>query len=707
MQFQLSMLIIFCLAQVGLVNGQDKLSLTKQDFSKTFVTKDTMFNKPFIDMDEWRDKPVRHRYMHGGFKGTNTRFSFYLPTQQKYQGRFFQYITPTPDSETLSQNAATPESDKISFAIASGAYFIETNGGGALAMQVDPSITSFRANAATAEFSRLIATTLYKGKRPFGYAFGGSGGSLRTIGSIENTTGVWDGVVPYVMPTTMSLPNAMTSVLLARRILKDRLPQVVDALEAGSLTSVDQVLGTEQQKGAFREASSMGFPSGAWKDLGGEDTGGFAVIYPVVRMIDPSYFTDFWTKEGYEGFNAEQSLKDARIQLSSKILKLINAEEALAMGLQYEAFGTDDHGLAANSWKSLLNQTADKKLPVAVQVERTPDEKTNEYDLIVRNGEAAGKELKFQRLEKDVVILTLGNADAAKLKVGDELTFDNTNFLAVQYYHRHQMPGDDFDGWRQYKDSQGKTPYAQRPMLLGPLLTQATAGSLLTGKFQGKMIVIQNMYDGGAFPWNAHWYKNRVKEHLGPNLDKNFRVWFTDHANHGDYPFQKDPTHTIVYLGVLQQALRDLSQWVENGVEPPLSTAYDIRDTQVVIPDNANERNGIQPVVHVKVNGSERAEIKPGETVTLEAVIEVPKKAGKVVSIEWNFGDGKDFLPVSDITKSYKDTSGQFVTVKTTHIYPTSGTFFVTVRAASERSGDIKTPFARIQNLGKARVVVD
>ena len=38
-----------------------------------------MFQHPYIDMDEWRDQPVRHRYVHGGFEGTDTRFSFYLP----------------------------------------------------------------------------------------------------------------------------------------------------------------------------------------------------------------------------------------------------------------------------------------------------------------------------------------------------------------------------------------------------------------------------------------------------------------------------------------------------------------------------------------------------------------------------------------------------------------------------------------------------
>jgi hypothetical protein len=57
---------------------------------------DPMFARPYIDLDEWRAEPVRHRYVHGGFEDTDTRFSFYLPPTEQYEGRFFQYITPVP-----------------------------------------------------------------------------------------------------------------------------------------------------------------------------------------------------------------------------------------------------------------------------------------------------------------------------------------------------------------------------------------------------------------------------------------------------------------------------------------------------------------------------------------------------------------------------------------------------------------------------------
>jgi hypothetical protein len=33
---------------------------------------DPMFSRPYMDIDEWRDQPVRYRYVHGGFEGTDT-----------------------------------------------------------------------------------------------------------------------------------------------------------------------------------------------------------------------------------------------------------------------------------------------------------------------------------------------------------------------------------------------------------------------------------------------------------------------------------------------------------------------------------------------------------------------------------------------------------------------------------------------------------
>src|ERR1044071_9659435 len=122
-------LLLLSVLSSSVLRAQNNLPQLSTELAKNFATKDTVFKEPFVDVDEWRDKPVRHRYVHGGFKGTGARFSFYFPPKENYQGRFFQYITPFPDDENLSQ-AATGEEDKIGFAVTHGAYFIETNQGG-------------------------------------------------------------------------------------------------------------------------------------------------------------------------------------------------------------------------------------------------------------------------------------------------------------------------------------------------------------------------------------------------------------------------------------------------------------------------------------------------------------------------------------------------------------------------------------------------
>jgi hypothetical protein len=60
---------------------------------------------------------------------------------------------------------------------------------------------------------------------------------------------------------------------------------------------------------------------------------------------------------------------------------------------------------------------------------------------------------------------------------------------------------------------------------------------------------------------------------------------------------------------------------VESGGKTAATTNYKIIDGQVVIPPTANERQGIQPVVTLKVNGGKRADVKVGQQVKFTADI--------------------------------------------------------------------------------------
>ncbi|ULQ53304.1 PKD domain-containing protein [Flavihumibacter fluvii] len=676
-------------------------------FGQVRAAQDTMFNAPYIDIDEWRDKPVRHHYIHGGFKGTDTRFSFYFPPKEKYEGRFFQYITPVPDNENLSQGFAG-EGDKIGFSVASGAYFIESNGGGKdgagmPGSGIDPKIGAYRANAACAQYSRIVAAQLYGPHRTYGYAFGGSGGAYRTIGGLENTDGVWDGAVPYVLGSPMAIPNVFTVRIHAMRILHDKFPQIVDALEPGG--SGDMFAGlNDEERQALNEVTRMGFPPRAWFAYKTMGLHAFPVLYPGVAMADSKYFKDFWTLPGYLGADPATSVHKARIVQRSKITMSITAELATKFGLLPAETAGQARGTADAAWKSIGG--AEGGMPVGFQLDDTlPGIDFLGGDLFIKSGAAAGKKLFVSHIAGNKIIL--GNSDAkvlAQIKPGDEVILDNSDFLAAQTYHRHQVPGKEYKVWDQFRDSTGKPIYPQRPMLLGPLFTQAASGVLPNGKFKGKVILLGSLLDSEAFPWQQDWYRLKVKENFGDSTDDHFRIWFTDHANHGDYVLPGDPNYLVSYLGVLQQALRDLSAWVEKGIAPPANTNYKIIDGQVVVPSNAADRKGIQPTVIVKANGSASTEALINRPVQFTAVIDLPANTGKIVSATWDF-EGSGTFPVA-VNLTTGDFTPSGVTLKTTYTFTKPGIYFPVLRVASQRQGDKKTPYTLIKNLGRMRVVV-
>lgn len=671
---------------------------------------DSMFLKPYIDKDEWRDQPVRHRYVHGGFEGTNTKFSFYFPSKEQYEGRFFQYITPFPDNENLSQGG-NGEEDKIGFAIASGAYFIETNGGGptdfANPMASDPTIGAYRANAASAQFSRKVAQEFYGGGRPYGYAFGGSGGAYRTVGGMENTDGVWDGVVPYVMGSPMAIPSSFTIRMHAMRVLKDKLPQIVEAFEPGG--SGNPYLGlNEEEKAALMEATRMGFPPQAWYGYKTMGIHGFLVLYQSVVMADQGYFKeDFWNKEGYLGAKAPESLLNARIQEKSKIKASIGLDRAIELGIK-EPVSESDRGSADLAWKSMGGKEGG--MPVAFALDHEmPEVGFLGGDLVILSGEAAGTVLQITDVIGNQVVLGPTNSPALlfKIKPGDEVQVDNSNFLAVQTYHRHQVPGPEYTAWDQFRDAAGKPLYPQRSFLLGPLFTRGAAGSIPTGKFKGKMILLGSLWDREAFPWQQAWYHDRVKENLGDQTDNYFRLWYTDHAIHGDASGQlDDPTRVVSYLGVLQQALRDLSQWVEKGVEPTSSNKYQIQDGQVIIPEKAQERHGIQASVEAKVNGKEQETIQKGVRLNFSGKVELPQSTGKLVYSAWDFDGSGEFKNIVDLSQARISENGTLVEFSISHQFDQAGTYYPSLRIATQREGDSSTPFARIQNIDRVKVIV-
>jgi hypothetical protein len=659
---------------------------------------DEMFEKPYVDVDEWRDVPVRHRYVHGGFADTETRFSIYLPPAELYKGRFFQHITPVPDSEHLAQEA-TGEQDRIGFSLASGGYFLETNGGGGSGGvgSPDPIIAAYRANAAAARYSRFVAGLIYGEHRPYGYAYGGSGGGYRTIGCAENTSGVWDGFVPYVIGSPMAIPNMFTVRMHAQRILRDRFDQIVDAVEPGGSGDMFEDLNAEERD-ALREVTRMGFPPRSWFGHRTMGMHAFPVLYNGMRMADPTYFDEFWTKPGYLGYQLPTSLQRDRVQHDCTVTATLTADQAAEFGLPVASRPGQARGGVDTAWRG----TGKSALPVAVRLSSAPGVDIEGAELLVVSGAAKASRLGLLSVVGDIALFGPGDPETmVQIEPGDAVQVDNSGYLAAQTYHRHQVPETgDFPVWDQFRNSDGSPIYPQRPLILGPSFAAGAAGTVQTGRFDGKMIVVESLLDREALPWQGDWYRSKVDEHFGTTAANHFRLWFTDNALHGDDEVQESPTHTVSYLGALHQALRDVSRWVEEGIPPPPSTSYEVTDGQVIVPGDATQRRGIQPVVTLTVNGGARADIAVGEEVTLLATAQVPEGTGAIVAIEWDLDGSDHFSPAEGTEVS------PTVVATCRYTFNTPGTSYPTVRVSSHREGDAASSYARLQNLARVRVVV-
>ncbi|KAF2395893.1 hypothetical protein EJ06DRAFT_257816 [Trichodelitschia bisporula] len=661
---------------------------------------DPLYTYPYIDVDEWRDTPLRHRYVHGGFNGTELRFSFYFPPAEQYRKRFIQPLPAVSGNEKLVFEPAALGaiiSDIAPFSFESGAYIVESNQGRQdMYPGDDATITGFRGSAAAARFSRELAAKMYGPHRPYGYVFGGSGGGYKTLACIENGT-EWDGAVPFIIGSPVSIPSVFTVQAHAMRVLASKFDSIVDALEPGG--SGDMYAGLDiEQRQALAEVTKFGFPPEAWfrhKKIASGYTGVFSGLLDNVISADPAYFDDFWKKPGYLGADPPASLVKARVQRNITIKRIVYSKEALAMGLPVSLPGKFAGGL--------------NEVPAAFRLDGLPaGGELMGSTLTVARGEAKGTVLYLVATVGDLALVGFGAANfrtLSKIKAEDGLILDNANYLASQTYHRHINPGPEYPVWNQYQAA-GKPIYPQRKSAFDGKTSMSGTGTLQSGKFSGKVIVIEAMMDEAAYPWQADWYQSQVKKHLGARIDDQFRLWMVERCMHtspavGDTERPAEDTRIVTYAPVIQQALRDLIQWVEKGVAPPPSSAYRVEDGQIVV-GSAQERRGVQPVVTLTVNGKARADVKVGQAVEFAGTVEVPPGAGRVVATEFDF-DGAGLFPSSP--KFESTGAGTHATVKTSYAFTAPGTYFPALRGFSAR-GNVSSPFGRAHNLGRVRVVV-
>ena len=681
----------------------------------------------YTDVEEMQERTlsdgtkIPFRYVHGGFKQEGVKFSLCIPLKENFTGRFFQYLSPFPgpDEEMVSLKG-TGEDDKVAFSLSNGAYFVESNMGSKYQFGSVPDATKvWKSSAAVAEYSRKYVMDLYGCGRPYGYVFGGSGGGYKTMACIENTD-AWDGAVPYVIGSPVSLPNTIVMHVQAQRRLRGVLPQIFEAVDVGG--SGDMYAGlNDSQKAMLKEITQMGFPPKAWftEAVGIEVDGALAVLLPGVKQADPGYFKDFWEVDGYLGADPDSQEAKDRLQFTGVVKRVKGPQEE--SGIR-EAFNNVD-----NAWRKQLVDANGAWIELE-EIPHGDDLYLKGVSLTVMSGEAKGVQLAMDTMipAEDgkggylIIGATLGMTDLAgvlaRIRPGDEIFIDNSDYIAIQSYYRHQVPDDlSFHAWDQFRDENGRPTLPQRKKVIGYGYTGT--GTVQDGNIQGKVIMVQALLDESTCPWCADWYRHKVIEAKGNEDD--YRLYYMEYCCHGDVAYQ-ECTFMTNYLGALHQALLDLSDWVERGIEPLPPTRYTYDNGQIYVPDTAEERKGIQSVVRLTANGGEVAKVRPGEPVTFRIEVTVPEGAGSVTAMDMAFDEKRHYEKGEEEKILLDDpftcpvefeiipgTGCSRAVGEKVYVYDKPGAHYATVRVKSNRKGDRNTDFGQIRNLGRTKIIVE
>jgi hypothetical protein len=659
----------------------------------------------FIDIDEWRDSPRPHRYVHGGFVGTHTLFSCYFPPAEQYRGRLLQYLEGgSGGHETLLpfQAWAFPVAfDDL------GCFLVESNQGHypdeGTGFADDWEL--FGASAHCALAARELAAQMYGEAPHHGYVFGGSGGGSRSIYCLENRPDVYDGASPHVIwssPLGSNWSPAGYWWLHAR----GKLAEIIDAVEPGGSGNPFAGLDVAQRE-ALAALYRFGFPRGAESQLWSFSPWTWGLVSS--KESDPGYYDDFWSTAGYLGHDDPQRLAHLVIDTKATVTRVLSAAEAgadIAFVLAATAGAGRDHSVGI----SIDSNVADPDALFGARITFT-------------TGRAAGRSVVISTVAAD--ILSTSGEHAPQLfdgvEPGDELTVDNRDFIAWCHLWQHALSldlvstGDGAGGRRYLPGFDGLRAYAvddrpvfpQRPK---PIVPQEGGGTGHSGRFTGKMIHVNATHDAQVWPNGVLAYRAKVEADKGERTNGSYRLWWVEHAPHGTPQVlgpaltpEKDPgvwrSRLVDYDGVTARALRDLVVWVEQDAAPPSSTDFVMTgDGDVRLCQDPGQRGGVQPVAHATANGAIRAEVCVGEPVTLTGIGQQPGP-GAIVAAEWDpEGTGR--------FEQFKvDGSLPSVTVEITHAYARPGTYLACFRVGAHRDGAPGTkPYAR--NNARVRVVV-
>jgi hypothetical protein len=608
-------------------------------------------------------------------------YLFRFPAKEFWRNRSFEGQHPTGGGVVDNR-----------MAFVNGAFSVNW-----MSASIPNAVASHRHEAAATKVAKAYANKLYGNTaRIYSYFWGCSGGGTVAMAAAENVTGVWDGVEPQCIGTSGDAPyhSFLWQAHYTMAIPAAKREAIAAAAVPGGTGDIYAGLNPEE-KAVLNEFLAAGYPLPI---IGSHFKSLIGLVDPIdIRLADPTYEEDFWSKPGYEGVTPPNYLKAAKVDGWATITGITRDAAGTPTAIQFDPATVPALGSIGDSYLEywVYGPDGQTRLIDPNRAVGVPTDNKRRFSLVGKLDPAAGTLALTGSLPQQMgPALPIVNSPVllASLKVGSKVRVNNRFVLAMYYYPRHSnIPGG--RSYDQYRNADGSPKYPQRPdiSVLSHSNYRTMGGRIETGAIKTKVMVIEGRSDNLSWPIFNASYAERIQRTLGPRADGMMRFYMHDNGRHARGGGEE---------GVFQQSIQDLMAWAEKGIVPPRSTRYTIRNGQVIPPDSAAERHGLQPVMSLTANGVSRAAAGVGQPVNLAAKLEMPPGTGQIVQYTWTIAGTAD--PATVIAKPLP-----LVSATRTVKFDKPGEYVVRLTVNGQRDGLLNPAnLTLMQNFKEVRVVV-
>lgn len=609
-------------------------------------------------------------------------YIFRFPAKEFWRNRSMQQQHPTGGGVVDNRLAFT-----------NGAFSINW-----MSASIPNAVASHRHEAAATKIAKAYANKHYGNTaKIYSYFWGCSGGGIVAIAAAENTTGVWDGVQVQCSGThaDSQYHSFLWSAHYTMAISKAKRDAIAAAALPGGTGDIYAGL-NEEEKSVLNEFLAAGYPLPI---IGNHFNSLTPLVDPIdIRLFDPTYEDDFWSKPGYAGTNPASYLKAASVDGWATVTGITRDAQGVPTAIQFDPATVPALGTAGDNYLEywVYAENGKTRLIDPTRSFGPPPENKRRFSLMGKLNPATGVLAltgSLPQIMGPALPITNSKVLLDELKVGSKVRINNRFILAMYYYPRHTIVAG-IKSHNQYRNADGSPKYPQRASVevLKHSSFRTMGGRVETGAINAKVMHIANQADQLAWPLFNAGYPEMVTRTLGPAKAKDMvRFYLQDNGQH---------SVAGIIAGTFRQSLIDLMAWAEKGVPPPPSTRYTIQNGQVVLPNDAAQRGGLQPVVGLTAHGSNRATVGVNQPVRLAGKLEMPPGAGKIVQYSWTVAD-KEEAPT--VLRNPQQT----VDVDRTVAFPAPGTYVIRLNVNGQRDGLVApSNQTLLRNFVEVRVIV-